>query len=93
MTLNTSLLVSNDVVISLNSNQLVPIIVSNSFLNCQRVLFTPKPFVGVPRELYVRIPSTHMYRDTSAIIFFNLCTSLMRLPKYEMVGFVECISP
>ena len=71
---------------------LIPIALSPGFPAGQTLLFSPHPFIDLPRELHGRFPSTLLYNTTPALLFSNLCGSPMRLRKGDIVGTAQLLS-
>ena len=91
-TFNDAVLVSADVTIPPHCDVLIPISVSSCFPARQTLLFSPHPFVDLPRELHGRLPSTLMYSTTPVLTFSNMCSFPMRLSKGSVVGSVVLLA-
>lgn len=94
-TLNNSVLLAEDVTVPAHSDVLIPVYLSSraSIPPQHALLFSPGPFVDLPRDLHGRIPHTLMSSDTSALVFSNLCGYPMRLAKGRVVGSVQVLAP
>lgn len=92
-TLNCSVLLAEDVTAPALSDILIPVSLSPAIPCHLALLFSPCPFVDLPRDLHGRIPHTLMSPDTSALIFSNLCSSPMRLTKGTLMGSVDIVAP
>lgn len=94
-TLNNSVVLTEDTTVPAPSDVLLPISLSShaSIPSQQALLFSTGSFVDMPRDLYGRVPHTLMSSATSALIFPNLCSSPMRLPKGTVMGSIQVLAP
>ena len=89
---NDSVRVTADVTIPPHQDALIPIAVSSCFPAFHTLLFAPRAFVDLPRELHGRLPSTLLYSTTPVLTFSNMCNSPIRLSKGSVVGSVQLLA-
>jgi len=89
MTIHNVVTLAMDMVIPPHSDVVIPVIISARFPETQTLLFAPRGFVNVSKQLHGRIPSALIHRHTPFLTFSNMCNSPIKLKKDEYVGTVR----